>query len=106
MSARRPPDVARPSAPADADDEHRVSLWEAIADHFTLAVGVLITIGVCLFVVQNMHSVRLSFLVFHGRLPIGIGMLLSAVGGALVVVIPGSVRIVQLRRIARRALRR
>ena len=105
----------RQPVPADADgdgqdgEEHkqpRVGLWEAIADHFTLAIGVLLTIGVAAFIVQNRQTVHLDFFALHGELPLGVGMLLSAIGGALVVVIPGSVRIVQLRRVARRHLRR
>lgn len=106
MTVRRQPGPPTQEAPQPAADRPRVGLWEAIADHFTLAVGVLLTIGVAVFVVQNMRAVRLDFLVFHGRLPVGVGMLLSAVVGALVVVIPGSVRIIQLRRVARRHLRR
>jgi hypothetical protein len=46
--------------------------------------------------------VDIGFFGAHAKLPVGIAMLLAAVAGALVVIIPGTGRILQLRATARR----
>ena len=48
----------------------------------------------------------ITFLGFAGALPVGVALLLAAIAGLLLVAIPGGVRIMQLRRAARRAARR
>ncbi len=55
-----------------------------------------------IFVLQNLQTARISFLGAQGNLPMGIAMLLAAIGGVLIVAIPGTGRIIQLRRLARR----
>jgi len=55
-----------------------------------------------IFVLQNGDSVRVSFLGAHGNLPLGIALLLAATAGVLIVAIPGTGRIIQLRHLARR----
>jgi uncharacterized integral membrane protein len=55
-----------------------------------------------IFVLQNGQSVDVSFLGLHGHLPMGVALLLSAVVGVLVVALPGTARIVQLRAFGRR----
>jgi lipopolysaccharide assembly protein A len=46
--------------------------------------------------------VDIAYFGAHGHLPLGVALLLAAVAGALLVLIPGTVRIVQLRKAARR----
>jgi hypothetical protein len=53
-----------------------------------------------IFVLQNGRSVRVSFLGAHADLPLGIALLLAATAGVLIVAIPGTGRIIQLRRLA------
>jgi uncharacterized integral membrane protein len=55
-----------------------------------------------IFVLQNGDNVRVSFLGAHGNLPLGIALLLAATAGVLIVAIPGTGRIIQLRHLARR----
>jgi uncharacterized integral membrane protein len=52
-------------------------------------------------VLQNGDNVR-TFLGAHGNLPLGIALLLAATAGVLIVAIPGTGRIIQLRHLARR----
>ncbi len=47
----------------------------------------------------------ISYFGAHGHLPLGVALLLAAVLGVLLVVIPGAGRIIQLRRTARRHLK-
>ncbi|MCO1654669.1 LapA family protein [Pseudonocardia humida] len=68
-----------------------------------LAAVVLVLLLV--FILQNRESTRIDFLSWSGTLPTGIALLFAAVAGVLLVAIPGSARILQLRRAARRASR-
>jgi uncharacterized integral membrane protein len=55
------------------------------------------------FVLQNLRSVKVSFLSASGRLPLGVALLVAAALGALAVLTLGSVRIIQLRHLVHRA---
>lgn len=68
----------------------------------TLSLGALILAVLLVFILENQNRVNISFFGAHGHLPLGVAMLLAAVAGVLIVVIPGTGRIMQLRRTARR----
>jgi uncharacterized integral membrane protein len=55
-----------------------------------------------IFILQNSRTVDVSYFGAHGHLPLGVALLLAAVFGVLLVALPGTARIVQLRRTARR----
>lgn len=55
-----------------------------------------------IFVLQNGQRVGVSFLGANGTLPLGVALLLAAVFGVLLVALPGTARIVQLRLLGRR----
>jgi uncharacterized integral membrane protein len=57
---------------------------------------------VLVFILQNLQAVAVSFLVFHGRVPLGIALLVAATLGGVVVAAAGAARVVQLRRARRR----
>lgn len=67
-----------------------------------LLLSALVLVLLLIFIVQNSASVRIAFFGWEGVLPIGVALLFAAVGGVLLVAVPGTVRIVQLRRQARR----
>jgi lipopolysaccharide assembly protein A len=67
-----------------------------------VAAATLVLLFLLIFILQNGQQVRVSFLGADGHLPLGVAMLLSAVAGALLVVLVGAARIIQLRLIARR----
>jgi hypothetical protein len=50
------------------------------------------------FILQNGNPVQISFFALEGVLPVGVALLLAAIAGVLLVAIPGSLRIMQLRR--------
>jgi putative membrane protein len=54
------------------------------------------------FVLQNGQRVKVSFLGFSGHMPLGVAILFAGIAGALLLAIPGTARIVQLRRVADR----
>jgi uncharacterized integral membrane protein len=65
-------------------------------------VAAIVLILLLIFIMQNTASVTIHFFGFAGVLPIAVALLLAAVCGVLLVAIPGTVRIVQLRKAVRR----
>jgi uncharacterized integral membrane protein len=49
------------------------------------------------FMLQNTRSVEVSFLWLHGTLPLALGLLIAALGAAILVMVVGAARITQLR---------
>jgi uncharacterized integral membrane protein len=67
-----------------------------------LAVSAVVLLLLLIFILQNGHHADIAFFGAHASLPLGVALLLAAVAGALVVIIPGTGRIIQLRVTARR----
>ena len=67
------------------------SLWVA---SILFAVVLLLLL---IFVLQNGQDAKISYLGAHGNLPQGVALLLAAVFGILLVALPGTARIIQLR---------
>jgi len=88
--------------PVPGEARRRVKPTRASAVWTALAVGVLILVAILIFVVQNSAKVRINFLWLHGTLGVGIALLISAILGILLTVAVGSVRMLQLRRLAKR----
>jgi uncharacterized integral membrane protein len=98
-----PPTVptAQPPTPEPALGHSRSGgLWTG------LILSAIVLIFLLVFILQNQISVTIRFLGFAGAVPVGVALLLAAIAGLLLVAIPGGVRIMQLRRAARRAARR
>jgi uncharacterized integral membrane protein len=72
------------------------ALWAGII------VSAVVLILLLTFIVQNGDSVQINFLVWAVTLPLGVALLAAAIGGILVVAVPGASRMMQLRRAARR----
>jgi uncharacterized integral membrane protein len=70
-----------------------------------LVVGIIGLVLLLVFILQNLQNVELSFLVFHGRLPLAIALLFAVLLGAVIVLAFGGARIMQLRRVARQSRR-
>jgi uncharacterized integral membrane protein len=68
-----------------------------------LIVGALVLVLLLIFIMQNGQSVEVQFFGFAGSLSLAVAILLGVVAGALLVVVPGTVRILQLRNRVRRA---
>jgi uncharacterized integral membrane protein len=62
----------------------------------------LMLVLLLIFILENGQRARISYFGAHGHLPLGVALLFAAVLGILMVVIPGTARIVQLRIAARR----
>ena len=75
----------------------RIGGWWVASALFAVVLLLLL-----IFILENSQRVDISFFGAHGHLPLGVALLLAAVLGVLLVVIPGTARIVQLRMVARR----
>ena len=63
-----------------------------------LIAGALLLIMLLVFIMQNQDQVDLVLFAWNFRFPAGIGFLLAAIGGALIMALVGGVRMFQLRR--------
>ena len=89
------PTVGRPVPPSPA--RTRISgLWAG------LILSAIVGIFLLVFILQNTGPVQINFLWLNGSLPTGVALLFAAIAGILLVAIPGTARILQLRRAARR----
>jgi uncharacterized integral membrane protein len=72
-----------------------------------VAIGcfAVVLLFLLIFIVENSNSVGVGYFGAHGHLPLGVALLLAAVCGALLVVLAGMARILQLRSRARRHAR-
>jgi uncharacterized integral membrane protein len=66
------------------------------------ALFALVLLLLLIFILENGQKVNIGYFGAHGHLPLGVALLLAAVLGVLLVVIPGAGRIIQLRIVARR----
>src|SRR5580700_1589923 len=82
--------------------QHRIRRTRAGAAWVAAALFAVILLLLLIFILENSHTVAISFFGAHGHLPLGVALLLAAVLGVLLVVIPGTGRIVQLRMVSRR----
>ncbi|MGI8903230.1 MAG: lipopolysaccharide assembly protein LapA domain-containing protein [Solirubrobacteraceae bacterium] len=62
----------------------------------------LFLILLIIFIAENSRSVTVSFLGTNGHLALGLALLIAAVAGALILLLIGSTRIIQLRLAVRR----
>ncbi|WP_084484672.1 LapA family protein [Nocardia anaemiae] len=67
-----------------------------------LVAAALIGMVVLIFILQNLEQQRVDLFFWDFSLPVGILVLLSVIAGALVMALVGGVRIIQLRRAAKR----
>ena len=110
MAQQQPPGPGTPDSepragtpqPAPALQQHAIrrtrigGVWLASGSFAVVLLLLLI------FILENGRRVDVAFFGAHGHLPLGVALLLAAVLGVLMVVIPGSARIIQLRMTARR----
>lgn len=67
-----------------------------------LTSGAVVLLLLLIFILENGQKVDISFFGAHGHLPLGVALLLAAIFGVLMVVIPGAGRMIQLRMLAKR----
>jgi uncharacterized integral membrane protein len=96
------PGQARGPAPGPAPAQHVVRRSRVGGVWIASVLFALVLLLLLIFILENGQRADISFFGAHGHLPLGVALLLAAVLGVLLVVIPGTGRIVQLRIISRR----
>lgn len=96
-ASQPPPAPVTSQAPQHAIKHTRTrGVWVAVAFFAVILLLLLI------FILQNGMEVKVSYMGAHGRLPLGVAMLLSAVCGALLAILAGAARISRNRAVVRR----
>jgi uncharacterized integral membrane protein len=67
-----------------------------------VAVAVIVLVVLLVFILQNQQAATVVFFGAQGQLPLGVLVLLAAAGGALLVIVLGVARMIQLQWQARR----
>jgi lipopolysaccharide assembly protein A len=107
---RAPADSSRspePEAAAPADGEptlpqHTIEPTRTSMVWTMVGIGVVLLVAILVFILQNGQRVRVQFLMANGTLPLGVALLFAALLGALLVLVAGAARVLQLRVVARR----
>lgn len=88
-----------PPPPTGVPSSRAGRLWMGLLPALIFLILLLV------FIFQNLHNVKISFFTASGSFPLALALLIAAVGGALIVLCLGSIRILQLRRTVRRRSR-
>lgn len=100
-SAPDPEAVRDTRRPAGTSPEG-IAHTKAAATWTGLVVGAVVLVILLVFILQNLDAVPVSIFVWTFELPLGVSMLLAAIAGALVMALAGGVRILQIRRAAKK----
>jgi uncharacterized integral membrane protein len=99
------PDAERPAVepapsrrPSGFDDKGRVRRTRSSAAWWGAVTAAVLMVLLLVFIVQNSDPVRFRYFGWEGEMPLAVAVLAAAVVGVLLVAIPGSLRIYQLRR--------
>jgi uncharacterized integral membrane protein len=79
--------------PANKSEKSKVGVvW------LTLAAIIMVLLLLIIFILQNSMTVHIKYFGAKGSLQFGVAMLIAAVAGALITLLVGSVRIIQLKK--------
>lgn len=90
-----PPRLATPA-------DHKIRHTRLSGTWMAVILFAVILVLLLVFILQNGHTVDVSYMGAHGHLPLGVALLLAAVAGVLLTAMAGSARIMQLRTTARK----
>jgi uncharacterized integral membrane protein len=99
------PAAGRDGQPPVAPARRGLRRTRARGVYVALALFALVLLLLLVFILENLRRVDIAFFGVHAHLPLGVALLLAAVFGNLLIVIPGTARILQLRAAARRRRR-
>jgi lipopolysaccharide assembly protein A len=96
------PEVTAPAPTEPTLPQHTIQPTRTSMVWTMVGLGVVLLLAILVFILQNGQRVRVRFLMADGTLPLGVGLLLAALLGALLVLVVGTARVLQLRLVARR----
>ena len=108
LPAQAPTDRPVPPEPEMAADteatlpQHTIEPTRTSMVWTMIGIGVALLVAILVFILQNGQRVHVQFLMVDGTLPLGVALLFAALLGALLVLVAGAARVLQLRVVARR----
>lgn len=93
--------VATSHAPGDPGTGSAVPVTRMGRTWAALIAFAVILALLIVFITQNLHETRVHFLAWSGSFPLGVGILIAGLAGAAIVLLVGTIRIVQLRKRAK-----
>ncbi|HVB07039.1 MAG TPA: lipopolysaccharide assembly protein LapA domain-containing protein [Acidimicrobiales bacterium] len=81
---------------------HRIEKSGSGAAWVGAGAGAVVLAALIVFIAENAKAVHVTFLFLHAQLDLGLALLIAALVGAVLVLIIGTVRILVLRRLAKR----
>jgi putative membrane protein len=94
---------AQAVSPSPTPTPRRGALGSRIGTARTAMIaGALVLIVVLIFIIENAHTVTITFFGAHLRISLAVALLLAAIAGALIMAAAGTARITQLRMNMRR----
>jgi uncharacterized integral membrane protein len=96
------PEVAAPTDAEPTLAEHTIEPTRTSMVWTMVGIGVVLLVAILVFILQNGQRVRVRFLMVDGTLQLGVALLFAALLGALLVLVAGAARVMQLRVVARR----
>ena len=95
---------ASPSASTPAPHEG-VAHTRTRATYIGWIIGILVTILLLIFILQNLNKQEIHFFNLTADVPVGISLLIAAIAGALITALLSGARIVQVNRALKKANR-
>jgi uncharacterized integral membrane protein len=88
-----------PSEPplADSSARHPTGRTRISGTWVAVLIATLVLVLLLVFILQNTKSVKVSYFTANGTMPLGVALLLAAIGGVLIAGLVASLRIWQLR---------
>ena len=88
-----------PSEPVSTESPrpHPTGRTRISATWVAVIIATLVLVLLLVFILQNTESVKVSYFTAEGTMPLGVALLLAAVGGVLLAGLVASLRIWQLR---------
>ena len=96
------PEVAVPAEAEPTLSQHTIEPTRTSMVWTMVGIGVVLLVAILVFILQNGQRVRMRFLMVDGTLQLGGALLFAALLGALLVLVAGAARVLQLRVVARR----
>jgi uncharacterized integral membrane protein len=96
------PDVAAPAGADATLPQHTIEPTRTSMVWTMVGIGVVLLVAILVFILQNGQRVQVRFLMVDGTLQLGVALLFAALLGALLVLVAGAARVLQLRVVARR----
>jgi uncharacterized integral membrane protein len=101
---QRAPEPTPEAGTAQPHPYHGVRRTRTSGVWIAVTVAAVVLLVLLVFIIENLDTVHIGFFGARGQLPLGIALLLAAIGGGLLVAIPGYGRILQLRRALRKSV--